>query len=94
MAVSYVLASASYFLINPPWNLVAAVPMLEPLVNGPANAPLLWTVIVSWCIVATFAFWRWRKQAWPVLLSAPFALSLVFEVGLMFASCVIGHACV
>src|ERR1035438_4764862 len=85
---SYGLAAISFGVNRPPWGLVAQVPVLEAVVNGPMTGIVMWSSLLTWCAAATFAFWRFRLKAWPIVLGAPFALYLPLEMGLLVGLCV------
>jgi len=88
VAISYVLAAINFIVNHPPWGLLDERFLLA--VN--ASAVIVGTVsFLLRCAVATFAFWRFRLKAWPIILAAPFALA---TAGGMAALCVFARACV
>jgi hypothetical protein len=91
---AFVLAIFCYLLARTPWNLTSSFPVLDPIFDGPATRRLFWAATMSWCVVVGVAFWRWRLEAWPALLGAPFALSLPNEIAFLLGACVFGHACI
>ena len=74
VVVSYLLAVVNFGVNHLPWGWDRADRHLLIAINGVAGAVGTASFLL-WCATAVYAFWRFRKTAWPVLIGAPFALA-------------------
>ena len=91
LIASYALAVICWVTMSPPWNLIPD--SLAPLLDGPATGVIAWVALASWIAVVAFAFWRFGRTAWPILLGAPLALYTPLQVLLTAVFCATGLGC-
>ena len=87
VVTSYLLAATNYAVNHLPLWLDRG---LRHAINSIAGVVGSATFLL-WCAIAGYAFWRYRKAAWPVLLGAPFALATFVGVLLYVVAVTFDH---
>lgn len=76
--------------------LSSLILLATSVIGFTAAKPLfIWIVPlnVAWAVALSFAFWKYRRRAWPTILSAPLALWWLFFIVWIDYVCRTRHDC-